>query len=193
MSFSSVVSPHKQPDLSELRRHYPLTVTNFGALADREMWLHRICITEAQWQERTEKQLNGKAQEVILRGAPPSNLSVEETFDIIYAGSQLGLLHAAVMACKYERRVMIFDEGTSAKATPNWNVSTEDLKEFNLSELLTENEIEEIILNKSKAGFVKFHDAASCVKAPPLWMNEVLDLTLDGDKLLAIASRKFRC
>src|SRR5215211_1800685 len=76
------------PDLSEFRRRYPLTVANFGALANREAWLGRIWAMDADWQRAMERDVS--AQEVIVRGAPPAGLNIEAEFEIIYAGGQVG-------------------------------------------------------------------------------------------------------
>ena len=75
--------PRGAPDLSEYRKRYPLTVANFGALANREAWLDRIWQQDVGWQQAMER--DGKAQEAIVRGAPPANLSIEGEFEIIYA------------------------------------------------------------------------------------------------------------
>src|SRR5829696_1787855 len=95
------------PDLAEFRRRYPLTVANFGALGEREAWLRRIWAAGARWQERAGAGLG--AREAIVRGAPPAGLEVAGEFETIYAGGALGLLHAAVAACRYNRRVLVFD------------------------------------------------------------------------------------
>src|SRR5436853_2594941 len=100
--------PRGAPDLSEYRKRYPLTVANFGALANREAWLDQVWKADVLWQQRLARQAQMK--EAIVRGAPPKGLAIEGEFDIIYAGGVLGLLHAAVMSSCYKRRVMVFDE-----------------------------------------------------------------------------------
>ena len=184
--------PLAAPDLSYFRQNYPLTVASFGALAEREVWLRRIWEIDTRWQKEIESNGDGLAEEVIVRGAPPSNLTVEGEFEIIYAGGVLGLLHAAVMAHRYHRRVMVFDENTVGQTHRDWNISDEELREFNTAGLFSEKEIEEAVVNRYRSGFVKFHDAASRVKTPPLWMNGVLDVALNADKLLALAADKVR-
>ncbi|HEX8140558.1 MAG TPA: hypothetical protein VF544_23530 [Pyrinomonadaceae bacterium] len=178
------------PDLGEFRRRYPLTVANFGALANREAWLGRIWETDARWQRAMESE--GKAQEVIVRGAAPTRLNVEAEFDIIYAGGQVGLLHAAVMAGRFNRRVMVFDASAVGLADRAWNISDEELREFETAGLLTKEEAEAAVINRYRSGFVKFHDAASRLKTPPLWMQGVLNVALDADKLLALARAKLQ-
>jgi lycopene cyclase CruA len=180
--------PHGAPNLSEYRRRYPLTVANFGALANREAWLDRIWELDALWQQGMER--GGGAQEAIVRGVPPSDLSVEGEFEIIYAGGVVGLLHAAVMASCYKRRVMVFDAGVVGQTARGWNISDEELRGFESARLFTKDEIEAAVVNRYRSSFVKFHDAGSRVKTPPLWMDGVLDVAVDADKLLALAARK---
>ncbi|MDT5120705.1 MAG: lycopene cyclase CruA [Acidobacteriota bacterium] len=180
--------PRGAPDLSEYRKRYPLTVTHFGALANREAWLDRIWQQDVGWQQAMER--DGKAQEAIVRGAPPANLSVEGEFEIIYAGGALGLLHAAVMSSCYKRRVLVFDAEVVGSAERDWNISDDELRGFERARLFTRDEVQSAISNRYRSSFVKFYDAASRVKAPPLWMDGVLDVAADAHKLLALAAAK---
>ncbi|MDQ1522986.1 MAG: lycopene cyclase CruA [Pyrinomonadaceae bacterium] len=184
------------PDLKYFRERYPLTVANFGALGEREQYLRRIWLTETRWRETMESQQR-TAREAVVRGAPPAGLSVEGEFEVIYAGGVSGLLHAAVLASRFKRRVMVFDAGTvgreqSSGGGRTWNLCDEELGELERAGLLTKAEIEGAVLNRYRSGFVKFHDAASRVKTPPLWMENVLDVSVDADKLLALAAAKIR-
>ncbi|HEX9918035.1 MAG TPA: hypothetical protein VGA87_02645, partial [Pyrinomonadaceae bacterium] len=181
------------PDLKYFRERYPLTVANFGSLGERENYLRRIWLTEARWRETLESQQRA-AREAVVRGAPPAGLAVEGEFEIIYAGGALGLLHAAVLASRFKRRVMVFGAGALGREGGGraWNLSDEDLGEFESAGLFTKAEIEGAVLNRYRAGFVKFHDAASRVKTPPLWMENVLDVAVDADKLLGLAAAKIR-
>jgi lycopene cyclase CruA len=181
------------PDLKYFRDHYPLTVANFGALGERENYLRRIWLTETRWRETLESQQR-TAREAVVRGAPPAGLAVEGEFEIIYAGGALGLLHAAVLASRFKRRVMVFDAGIIGREGGGraWNLCDEELGELERAGLFTKAEIESVVLNRYRAGFVKFHDAASRVKTPPLWMENVLDVAVDADKLLGLAASKIR-
>ncbi len=183
------------PDLGYFKQHYPSTVARFGTLSERERWLRRLWELDARWREETETHGGSpRTDEVIVRGAPPAGMEVEAEFDIIYAGGGIGLLHGALMACQYKRRVMVCIDAQAGAATPphNWNISTEDLGEFERAGLFTKPEIESAIVNRYDRGFVKFHDAASRVKAERLWMSGVLDVAIDADRLLALAASKIR-
>ncbi len=174
--------------LAEYRRRYPLTVASFGALENREAWLDRIWELDASWQQAFER--GSVAQEAVVRGAPPASLSIEGEFEIIYAGGSLGLLHAAVMSCRYKRRVMVFDACVVGQAVRDWNISDDELRGLESALLFTRAEIEAAVVNRYRSGFVKFHDKGSRVKTPPLWVDGVLDVAIEANKLLAVASAK---
>ncbi|HEX6625417.1 MAG TPA: hypothetical protein VF064_17010 [Pyrinomonadaceae bacterium] len=178
------------PDLGYFRQHYPATVASFGTLPRREEWLRRVWETEERW--RSALGANGHAEEVIVRGAPPAGREAEGRFDVIYAGGTLGLLHASALACRHGRRVLVFDEGEVGRAGRGWNVSDEELKEFERAGLLSAEEIESAVVNRYDAGFVKFHDAASRVKADPLWVSGVMDVAVDAERLFELAAGKLR-
>jgi lycopene cyclase CruA len=181
------------PDLSDFRRRYPLTVANFGALGNREAWLRSIWEMDARWRHQmTPWGGRQPVEEVIVRGAPHASLAVEAEFEIIYAGGVLGLLHAGVMASVYHRRVMVFDAHEVGHASRDLNLSHEDLQEFEHAGLFTKDEVDAAVVNRYHSGFVKFHDAASRVKTPPLWMSGVLDVAMDADKLLRLAASKIK-
>jgi lycopene cyclase CruA len=186
--FAKPRRPRGVPDLTEYRKRYPLTVANFGALANREAWLDRIWQLDVRWQERLAR--GEKAQEAIVRGAPPQGLTVEGEFEIIYAGKVLGLLHAAVMTRSYGRRVMVFDAGVVGQTDDAWHISNDDLRVFERAGLFTKDEIEAAVVNRYRSGFVKFHDKGSRVKTPPLWVDGVLDVAIEANSLLAVAAAK---
>jgi lycopene cyclase CruA len=185
-------SPNKTTtlDLSDLRKRYPLTVTNLGSLPDREVWLRKILNMEAQWKQKLAD--GDPSQEVIVRGAPPSDLQICGEFDIVYAGGVVGLLHASVMASRYKRKVLVFDPEVVGKTEREWNVSDDDLQGLERTGLFTNEEIRASIINRYRSGFVKFHDASSRVKAPPLWMDRVMNVAIDADKLLQLALKKIQ-
>ena len=178
------------PDLNHFRQRYPLTVAALGALPEREAWLGRIWEEEARW--RDASRVVGAAAEVIVRGAPPAGSEAEGEFEVVCAGGGLGLLHAATLAARHGRRVLVFDEGEVGRAARVWNVSGEDLLGLERAGLFTKEEIEGAVANRRRAGFVKFHDAASRVKAERLWVEGVLDVALDADRLLRLAAARLR-
>ena len=186
--FSKTRRPEGAPDLSEYRKRYPLTVASFGALPDREAWLGRIWQADQNFQEALAG--GGRTREAVVRGAPPASLSVEGEFEVVYAGGALGLLHAAVMCWRYKRRVLVLDVRAVGGTGRDWNISDEDLRALETAGLFTKEEIEAAVVNRYRSGFVKFHDAGSRVKTPPLWVNGVLDVAVAADQLLVRARAK---
>jgi lycopene cyclase CruA len=176
------------PDLSEYRKRYPLTVASFGSLENREAWLNSIWQLNERWNRALEEA--AAPREAVVRGAAPEGLSIEGEFEIIYAGGTLGLIHAATMSHRYRRRVMVFDTGVPGQAVRDWNISDGDLSGFERAGLFTPDEIEAAVVNRYRSGFVKFHDKASRVKTPPLWIDGVLDVAVDANRLLASARAK---
>jgi len=168
------------PDLAHFRRRYPETVANFGALPEREAWLRRIWELETAW--HTDWETRGGAyaeEEAILFGPPPAGREAEGEFDVVYAGGAAALLHAAALACGHERRVLVIG-GARAEGEPGgvWNLSEDELKELEGASVFTREEVEAAVLNRYRGGFVKFHDAASRVKAEPLWVTGALDVAV---------------
>ncbi len=180
----------KIPNLAEFRRQFPLLVENLAALPNREAWLKRIWEIERRWQ--TFRENPQKIEEKIFFDAAPPDLQVEAEFEIVYAGGTLGLLHAATMARKFNRKVLVFDAHTVGKTHRDWNISDEELNEFVEAGLFTKEEIETAVVNRYETGFVKFYDANSKIKTPPLFMKNILDVAIEADKLLTIAARKLK-
>ncbi len=178
----------KFPNPAEFRRQFPLLVENLAALPNREAWLERIWEIERRWETVSENPQ--KTEEVVFFDAAPPDLEAEAEFEIVYAGGTLGLLHAAAMTRKFNRKVLVFDAHTVGKTHRDWNISDEELNEFVKIGLFTPEEIETAVANRYKTGFVKFYDANSRLKTPPLFMENVLDVAVEADKLLAIAARK---
>ncbi len=149
----------KDFDLTEIRCEFPRTVENFAPLPNREAHLARIWEIENRWQAFCENP--DKTEEVVYFDSAPKDLEIEAEFEIVYAGGTLGLLHAAVMAMKYNRKVLVFDAYTVGKTHRDWNISDNELQEFVRAGLFTKEEIETAVVNRYKTGFVKFFDANS--------------------------------
>jgi lycopene cyclase CruA len=178
------------PNLNELRRKFPQTVENLALLPNGDAWLARIWEIEQRWNLFRENP--DKTEEVIFFDSAPKDLEIEDEFEIVYAGGTLGLLHAAVMATKYNRKILVFDAHTVGQTHRDWNISDDELREFVEAGLFTKEEIEMSVANRYKTGFVKFYDANSKIKTPPLFMKNVLDVAIEADKLLNIAVSKLK-
>jgi len=179
------------PDLGYFRRRYPETVASLGTLQSREAWLRRIWEADESWRREWETAAGRPTpEEVVVRGRPPAGAEPEGEFDIVYWGGAAGLLHAAVMAVRFGRRVLVFDGEAVGRAGRDWNVSSEDVDGLVEAGLFTREEAERAVLNRTRGGLVKFHDAGSRVKAEPLWVSGVLDTSVDADLLLETAAER---
>lgn len=175
-------------DIERLRSQYPQTVENILAVDGGAGHLERIWELEQRWEKFRRDP--GSYEKVIFPGGAAEQS--EGDFDIIYAGGTLGLLHAAVMATCYGRKVLVFDAHRVAHTHRDWNISDEELDEFVKAGLFTRDEMEEAIVNRYKTGFVKFFDGSSSIKAPPLFMDHVLDVAVEADVLLQLAASKLK-
>ena len=181
------------PDLAYFRRRYPETVASFGTLPRREEWLRRIWELETRHRMSWETR-GGEAalEEVIVRGAPPEGRVAEAAFDVVYVGGALALLHAAALACGHGRSALVLGSDSPAVAGGDWNLSEGELRELERARVLTREEAEAVVVNRCRGGLVKIHDAASRVKAGPLWVTGALDVVVDGERLLALAAERLR-
>jgi lycopene cyclase CruA len=190
-AFSRGHAPHA-PDLAYFRRRYPETVASLGALPRREEWLRGIWEMETRWQKNWETRAGRRhVAEAVVRGAPPAGHAAEAEFDVIYAGGAAGLLHASALALAHGRRVLALCAGEFAEGE-NWNLSDEELRELECAGVFTHEEVEAAVLNRCRGGFLKFHDAASRVKAGPLWVSGALDVSVDSSRLVALAAERLR-
>src|SRR5215207_7415210 len=180
----------RAPDLAHFRRCYPETVASFGALPEREEWLRRIWELETAWRADWETRGGQYAEaEAVVFGPPPAGREAEGEFDVVYAGGAAALLHAAALACGHERRVLVVGGARpEGEAGGVWNLYEDELKELESAGVFTREEVESSVLNRYRGGVVKFHDAASRVKAGPLWVTGASDVAVDGERLTALAA-----
>ncbi|HYH86177.1 MAG TPA: hypothetical protein VEX60_12040 [Pyrinomonadaceae bacterium] len=183
----------RAPDLAYFRRRYPETVASFGTLPRREEWLRRIWELETRQRKSWETRGGETAfEEVIVRDAPPAGRVAEAVFDVVYVGGANALLHAAALACGHGRSALVLGSDSPAVAGGDWNLSEEELRELERACVLTREEAEAVVVNRCRGGLVKIHDAASRVKAGPLWVTGALDVVVDGERLLALAAERIR-
>ena len=170
--------------LNEIKLTHPNLYRSFSLLADGEQHLRGIKELDRYWQL-----LKQPVRQVILTGDKlPKGAVISGEYDVIYAGGTLSLLHAAVMAGKYGRKVMIFDRQTPAKSTRDWNISRKELLNLSATGMLTESEVDSVIVRRYKSGWVEFYKPDGSQKR--LSMENVLDCAVNADKLLGLAKEK---
>jgi lycopene cyclase CruA len=170
--------------LEQIRNTHPLVYKNFSALPEGERHLRSILSIDRYWEN-----LDLPVPDAIREGAKmPSGATIEAEFDILYAGGTLGLLHAAVMSGKYNRKVLLIDRAEPGRTTRDWNISRIELQRLADTGVFTQAELDTTIVRRYKTGWVEFH--APAARRKRLYMDEVLDCAVDADKLLGMAREK---
>ncbi|MCX6179889.1 MAG: hypothetical protein NT163_11105 [Chlorobiales bacterium] len=170
--------------LNQIKETHPHLYKAFSLLADGERHLLHIQELDRYWEL-----LKHPVRQVIFPGSNlPKEAVISGSYDLIYAGGTLSLLHAAVMAGTYRRKVMIFDRQTPAKSTRDWNISRNELLNLSATGLFTESEVDSVIVRRYKTGWVEFYKPDGSQKR--LYIENVLDCAVNADKLLGMAKDK---
>ncbi|NHQ59303.1 hypothetical protein G9409_01625 [Chlorobium sp. BLA1] len=170
--------------LDQIKLTHPHLHRAFSLLEDGEQHLQRISELDRYW-----SLVKHPVREVILPAERlPADARISGEYDLIYAGGTLGLLHAAVMAGTYGRKVMVFDRRLPAKSTRDWNISRQELLNLSAIGLFTEQEVDSVIVRSYKTGWVGFYKPDGSQKR--LYMENVLDCAVDADRLLGMAEAK---
>ncbi|MEG3971569.1 flavin-dependent dehydrogenase [Microcoleus sp. T2B6] len=215
-----VIDLSKQSIFDDLAPYYPLTVKYFQKMPNGEYDLKRVYWWEQRWRESTRnpqkpKQVvflkeegtgkkaegRGKKEEGIGKKAEGTGKKAEDTilvsdsgdtfYDLIYIGGALGVIHAAVMA-RLGYRVLLVERMPFGRMNREWNISRDEIQSLIDLGLFTAAEIETLIAREYKDGYNKFFDANNplVAKAPVLHTPKVLNVALDGEKLLNLAGVK---
>ncbi|MEG4519731.1 MULTISPECIES: flavin-dependent dehydrogenase [unclassified Microcoleus] len=201
-----VIDLSKQSIFEALAPYYPLTVKYFQKMPQGEYDLKRVYWWEQRWRESTRnpqkpKQVvflkeegRGKKEEGTGEKAEGTILvsdSGDTFYDLIYIGGALGVIHAAVMA-RLGYRVLLVERMPFGRMNREWNISRDEIQSLIDLGLFTAAEIETLIAREYKDGYNKFFDANNppVAKAPVLHTPKVLNVALDGEKLLNLAGVK---
>jgi len=170
--------------VEQLQRRYPRTIEQFTAMGALDH-LERVARLEDGWERILHGAFDHGVHQVV--DTRPTALD----FDLIYAGGGLGLLHAAVMAARHGRRVMVFDRSEVGCAHREWNISREELHALVGTGVVSWDELDEVVMREYRDGLVRFFNRPdSDVAAMDLWMPEVLNVALDAGALLRLMRRK---
>ncbi|MEG4969201.1 flavin-dependent dehydrogenase [Microcoleus sp. B6-A1] len=208
-----VIDLSKQSIFEALAPYYPLTVKYFQKMPQGEYDLKRVYWWEQRWREgtrnpQTPKQVvffkeEGSATDSVtdltdvtdVKKKVKSTVSVSDAgdtfYDLIYIGGALGVIHAAVMA-RLGYRVLLVERMPFGRMNREWNISRDEIQSLIDLGLFTAAEIETLIAREYKDGYNKFFDANNppVAKAPVLHTPKVLNVALDGEKLLNLAGLK---
>ena len=184
----------QQSIFAALAPDYPLTVKYFQKMPKGEYDLKRVYWWEQRWREGVR---NPQQPDQVVFSQTGSRGVGEQhstpTYDLIYVGGALGVIHAAVMA-QLGYRVLLLERLPFGRMNREWNISRSELQSLINLGLLTSVECESIIAREYKDGFNKFFDGNNPphLKAPILHTPTVLNVALDSEKLLQLCAEKLR-
>ena len=179
-----------------LQPHYPETVKYFQKIPNGEFDLTRVYWWEKRWREGVRRPQEPK-QVVFFESSHAANSAANSidapTYDLIYVGGALGVIHAAVMA-RRGYRVLLLERLPFGRMNREWNISRTEFQSLIDLGLFTAAEFESLIAAEYRDGFNKFFDANNppqC-KAPVLHTPKVLNIAIDAEKLLRLCGEKLR-
>ena len=187
-----VIDPERSI-FDELKADYPQTVHFFQKMSNGEYDLNRVYWWEKRWRESVNRPQQPK--EVIFKpDISSNNVRPDDTqldFDLIYIGGALGVIHAAVMALK-GYKVLLVERLPFGRMNREWNISRDEFQSLINLGLFTPAEFETVIAAEYVDGFSKFFDAYNPphLKAKVLHTPKVLNVAIDAEKLLRFCGDK---
>ena len=168
---------------------YPETVRFFQKMPNGEYDLNRVYWWEKRWRDSVNHPQEPK--EVIFKSN--STIAKAKDYDLIYIGGALGVIHAAVMAQK-GYRVLLVERLPFGRMNREWNISRDEFQSLINLGLFTTKDFESVIAAEYKDGFSKFFDAYNPkhLKAKVLHTPKVLNVAIDAEKLLRFCGDKLR-
>jgi lycopene cyclase CruA len=178
----------RQSIFEALAPHYPQTVKYFQRIPNGEYDLNRVYWWEQRWREGVQNPQQPK--QVVFQ---TKDAAERIAYDLIYIGGALGIIHAAVMA-RRGYRVLLIERLPFGRMNREWNISRAEFQSLIDLELFTLSEFESVIAREYIDGFSKFFDANNPpqAKAPVLHTPTVLNVGIDAEKLLKICGDKLR-
>ena len=180
----------QQSIFAALAADYPQTVKFFQKMPNGEYDLNRVYWWEKRWRESVNHPQ--QPQSVIFK-SKTSNSDNQPEYDLIYIGGALGVIHAAVMALK-GYRVLLVERLPFGRMNREWNISRDEFQSLINLGLFTPKEFESVIAAEYVDGFSKFFDAYNPphLKAAVLHTPKVLNIAIDAEKLLRFCGDKLR-
>ncbi len=191
--------PHEYPEppplidgadiFTSLGDRYPKTVHFFRKIPNGEYDLNRAYWWEKRWRESVRNPQT--PQQVIFTNSQSS--ASPPSYDLIYVGGALGVIHAAAMA-RLGYKVLLIERLPFARMNREWNISRDEFQSLINLGLFTPSQFESVIAKEYKDGFNKFFDANNpkYLKAPVLHTPTVLNIAIDAEKLLRVCGEKLR-
>ena len=172
-----------------LAAEYPQTVHFFQKMPNGEYDLNRVYWWEKRWRDSVNHPQ--QPQQVIFK--TNSLEAKKQDYDLIYIGGALGVIHAAVMAQK-GYRVLLVERLPFGRMNREWNISRDEFQSLINLGLFTAEDFESVIAAEYIDGFSKFFDAynPAHLKAAVLHTPKVLNVAIDAEKLLRFCGDKLR-
>lgn len=104
--------------------------------------------------------------------------------DVVVCGGTLGILLAAALQ-RHGWRVIVLERGVLQGRDQEWNISRSELNTLVEMELLTPQELREVIYTEYNPARVQFHGGE------PLWVKNILNIGVSPKALLQILKEKF--
>lgn len=187
-----VIDLSQQSIFEALAPYYPKTVEFFQRFPDGEYDLTRAYWWEQRWRDRVR---DPQTPTPIVQQVSEASLPTLTTpmYDLIYIGGALGVIHAAVMAQR-GYRVLLVERLPFGRMNREWNISRQEFQSLIDLGLFTASEFEGLIACEYEDGFHKFFDANNPpqAKAPILHTPTVLNIALDSEKLLRLCGEKLQ-
>jgi lycopene cyclase CruA len=170
--------------LEQIRITHPLVYSHFSTISGGEEHLRSLVAIDRYWE-----QLTLPVPDVVRDGSRlETGAEFAGSFDIVYAGGTLGMLHAAVMAKRFGYRVLVIERGEPARSTRDWNISRSELNRLAATGVFTGAQLESTIVRSYRTGWVEFHVPEERRKR--LYIDGVLDCAVDADRLLGMAMER---
>ncbi|WP_375338993.1 NAD(P)/FAD-dependent oxidoreductase [Ancylothrix sp. D3o] len=183
----------KQSIFEALHSSYPRTVEFFKKFPNGEYDLTRAYWWEKRWRSSVRNPTQPNPVVFSRTDGPPSS-TTKPTYDLIYIGGALGVIHAAVMA-KLGYRVLLIERLPFGRMNREWNISRTELQSLiDLGLFSSQQEVDSLIAREYKDGFHKFFDSNNppYAKAAILHTPTVLNIAIDADKLLRVCGEKLK-
>jgi lycopene cyclase CruA len=188
----------QQSIFTALAPYYPQTVNYFQRIPNGEYDLTRVYWWEKRWREGVQSPQQPR-QVVFWTTAATPETSIEHyqtptsTYDLVYIGGALGVIHAAVMAQR-GYRVLLIERLPFGRMNREWNISRDEFQQLIDLGLFTPQEFESIIAREYVDGFHKFFDANNPpqARAAVLHTPTVLNVSLDAEALLRLCGEKLQ-
>lgn len=183
----------KQSIFEALHSSYPRTVEFFKKFPNGEYDLTRAYWWEKRWRSSVRNPTQPNPV-IFSRKDRPDSPTTKPTYDLIYIGGALGVIHAAVMA-KLGYRVLLIERLPFGRMNREWNISRSELQSLiDLGLLSSQEEIDRLIAREYKDGFHKFFDSNNppYAKGAILHTPTVLNIAIDADKLLRFCGEKLK-